>query len=1280
MFRHCVILAWATVVCGLAQAQYVPVRVIGVGQPAPGSGSNISFIFGNHCVSSTGEVAVYINDDSPSGTDQSYWINGVDTFRAGFTPLGGATAIDTCRPMSTYSQYNDTDLAWEANDVTGNNLLMLNDTALILEGTAALGIPGRVFQAFDEPCLTTDGGIYFCADLNGSSADNAIYYLPPGGNPAPVSTPGGSIFWEGQPIQGGPLDGMQFNSNFAFGDLECNLAGTLILGASLSGGTDVVILKPLGAPYQAPLLGGDFLMIPGGGTAPVDQVVQVAIARGNENWAAHARLSQSSVGPLADDVVVVDIGSGPQVVFQEGDDISTLTGPGTTLGPFIEVNINSNGKVVLIALVAGGGSSGPEAAIFLWDAGTTSLVLTEGAEIPALHDDLDLLQDDIVINDQDRIFFQCRPGFLDTVFEAVLPSVAPVRNLACQVTGNQITANWDLGQNYTGIRVFVDGLQQVPDLPGTATSYATSPLTSSTSIELKIVGLVGADEAPEAVCNTSFILPPDFEACLDFVPFVTVAGSGSTSTDVVTFPQNVLIGDASIEVQIDHSTILISSIRPLEVTSPEGTTVRLHGGSGFDEGLRAIYSDLGRPNGVPFDASDLMQVQGPGQTSDWRCENAAGDWTFFLMYATNFASATLERYCVRINEETLPSVDCCNKPSAPLCVSSGSCGVNGITITWDLNDPLFGLELIRDDGSAVTTIPLAATDTSFVDTNVVFGTTYNYKLNYACSASSEIRLAGECTVLHDAMLTPGVTDLACTNDFCLGEVEVSWNTNGINYDMITLNRGGVFLADVTGMNSFVDTGLPSGLTTYSVVVDCSGSTTQTDCEVEISLPPPTNLTCTANPALCDGMLTLSWDNSASYTALDLLRNGVLVSPGVAPGDVSFVDGPLTPGIYVYELLASCNGSSAVVACTTAASVAPTGTETDLILALESPSGVDSVTALQKALVAAGRQVYVAFPDPDILNLRCGVDPTTFANVWSMGGTFPNDYRHSVAELDFLASLSDIGVGIYFESADHWGFQHVDSNLDELDGIEQDTVLDGDQTFTSMDGLNSGLGLSLSVEFSGSPGPDSTQGTLDDVPGALYLPDQLDTGSTDRFLVTGTSPGVPLDAEVLAAGAIWRNNVDSPEDFNEYITGVFAISAMSRMISTSWEFGGFNLDPQNPTASDADRQLLAELYLEALAGAAQPRGRFIRGDTNRSGAVDIADGIYLLGHLFPGTGTPNLLLCLDAADVNGDGQIDLGDAIFVLGTLFSNVLPPPPNIFTGCGEAPVLGCLANTPGC
>ena len=70
-------------------------------------------------------------------------------------------------------------------------------------------------------------------------------------------------------------------------------------------------------------------------------------------------------------------------------------------------------------------------------------------------------------------------------------------------------------------------------------------------------------------------------------------------------------------------------------------------------------------------------------------------------------------------------------------------------------------------------------------------------------------------------------------------------------------------------------------------------------------------------------------------------------------------------------------------------------------------------------------------------------------------------------------------------------------------------------------------------------------------------------------------------------------------------------------------------------------------------------RFLRGDSNDDGSVDVSDAVAVLGYLFQGGNAP---YCADAADANDDGSVDIGDPIVILRSLFqgsARIRPPYP---------------------
>ncbi len=77
-------------------------------------------------------------------------------------------------------------------------------------------------------------------------------------------------------------------------------------------------------------------------------------------------------------------------------------------------------------------------------------------------------------------------------------------------------------------------------------------------------------------------------------------------------------------------------------------------------------------------------------------------------------------------------------------------------------------------------------------------------------------------------------------------------------------------------------------------------------------------------------------------------------------------------------------------------------------------------------------------------------------------------------------------------------------------------------------------------------------------------------------------------------------------------------------------------------------------------------RFLRGDANGSGAVDLSDAISILNGLFV---AGEEISCADAADGNDDGDVDLSDPIFVLNYLFVGGDDPPAPGASECGVDP-----------
>lgn len=112
-----------------------------------------------------------------------------------------------------------------------------------------------------------------------------------------------------------------------------------------------------------------------------------------------------------------------------------------------------------------------------------------------------------------------------------------------------------------------------------------------------------------------------------------------------------------------------------------------------------------------------------------------------------------------------------------------------------------------------------------------------------------------------------------------------------------------------------------------------------------------------------------------------------------------------------------------------------------------------------------------------------------------------------------------------------------------------------------------------------------------------------------------------------------------------------------------------------TRGDTDREvdgsIVSIVAPAVLSGAAT---RFVRGETNGDGAVDISDAVSVLLHLFAGTVA---ITCEDAADTNDDGAVDVSDALTLLAHFFAGGIAPRAP-FTSCGidlTGDAIGCEA-----
>ena len=385
-----------------------------------------------------------------------------------------------------------------------------------------------------------------------------------------------------------------------------------------------------------------------------------------------------------------------------------------------------------------------------------------------------------------------------------------------------------------------------------------------------------------------------------------------------------------------------------------------------------------------------------------------------------------------------------------------------------------------------------------------------------------------------------------------------------------------------------------------------------------------------------GDVTLNW-TAGTFDSIEILRDQVLIDT-LGGGDTTYTDPGLAAGNYFYQVQSVCAGNLGTAA-TTIANVASYGGETDVIFAVELPDQIDSVAALQAALDANGIGYVTTTLGPAAWGC---LGSSTLARAWMMTGTYPEYYRITAEDGVALATAVQNGTSVYFEAGDHWGFVHLVTPYDDYDGVDQGTVVDGDDSFLTMNGADGGFGLDTS-----------------DLSGTAYNQAAAGSDWTDQIAPLAGAAGPNV-------GQIWTDSAQG------YGTGICYATddPNGNTISQSWEFGGFA----------GDQADLAARYIAFLGGGGGPVGPlFGRGDCNADGGFNIADAIFLLAALFSGGPVGP---CSDSCDANDDGSVNIADAIFSLAALFSGGPTPSDPAPTDCGvdvdDSDTLECASFPP--
>jgi len=183
----------------------------------------------------------------------------------------------------------------------------------------------------------------------------------------------------------------------------------------------------------------------------------------------------------------------------------------------------------------------------------------------------------------------------------------------------------------------------------------------------------------------------------------------------------------------------------------------------------------------------------------------------------------------------------------------------------------------------------------------------------------------------------------------------------------------------------------------------------------------------------------------------------------------------------------------------------------------------------------------------------------------------------------------------------------------------------------------------SKNFLGSPGADDGS-SPPTAPAFLVEPVDTTVRVGERATFTALAYGVPDPAYQWQ-----KDGADIP--------GAVGSSYTTEPVSLSDDGSRYRCVVTNSAGTAVSREVVLHVTVNAA--------RFVRGDVNADGGVDVSDPVAVLRILFQG-GNPTG--CLDAADTNDSGGVDIADAVYLLNFLFGGG-PKPPAPFPGCGDDP-----------
>ena len=218
-------------------------------------------------------------------------------------------------------------------------------------------------------------------------------------------------------------------------------------------------------------------------------------------------------------------------------------------------------------------------------------------------------------------------------------------------------------------------------------------------------------------------------------------------------------------------------------------------------------------------------------------------------------------------------------------------------------------------GESSTALASGVSGTTYVDSAVVNGTAYYYKVSAVDSGGESVHSAeASATPVAATFAAPPPTGMsAAPSD---RTVTLTWKAapEAISYNVYrgTASGGEVLVQSGVSGLSFADTGLTNGVTYYYQVTAVNavgeGIRSSEVSAVPVVVVPQTPINVTATPG--DGVVAVSWSASANATSYNIYRstdagNEVLYEQSITA--TSFNDNNVTNGVTYYYQVSAGNG-------------------------------------------------------------------------------------------------------------------------------------------------------------------------------------------------------------------------------------------------------------------------------------------------------------------------------------------------------------------------------------